>query len=92
MGDGNKPEKRFSTGAISATVWKNAKNIKGKDVDFRTVTLQRRYKDNNGDWQSSSSLGVNDLPKAVLVLNKAFEYLCLKGEGQNGSDESEETE
>ncbi|MBU2541740.1 MAG: hypothetical protein KJ593_07535 [Candidatus Omnitrophica bacterium] len=87
MGDGNKPEKKFSTGAISATVWKNARNIKGKDVEYCSVTLQRRYKDNNGDWQSSSSLGVNDLPKAVLVLEKAFEYLVLKEGEQDGDVE-----
>jgi len=75
----NLPEKRFSTGAISATIWKNQTIGKNNEpVEFRTVSLQRRYKDADGNWQSSSSLRVNDLPKAVLVLNKAYEYLVLK--------------
>ncbi len=43
---GNMPEKKFSTGAVSATVWQNeGKNKTGEPVNYRTVSLQRRYKD-----------------------------------------------
>ena len=76
---GNLPEKKFSTGALSATVWENqGKSKDGEDVSFRTVTFQRRYKDKNGEWQSTNSLRLNDLPKASLVLQKAYEYLVMK--------------
>lgn len=77
---GNKPEKKFSTGAISATVWKNIGTSKrdGSQVEFRTITLQRRYADKDGVWKSTNSLRLNDLPKASLVLNKAYEYLVIK--------------
>ncbi|MBS3102027.1 hypothetical protein J4458_01105 [Candidatus Woesearchaeota archaeon] len=76
---GNTPERKFSTGAISATVWENqGKSREGEAVSFRTVSLQRRYKDKNGDWQSSSTLRINDLPRASLVLQKAYEYLVLR--------------
>ena len=39
---GNQPEKKFSTGAISATVWKNTGTSKktGEEVEFRSITLQ----------------------------------------------------
>ena len=92
---GNQPEKKFSTGAISATVWKNNGTSKktGEPVEFRTITLQRRYTDKEGNWQTSSSLRVNDLPKATLVLEKAYEYLVLKGQGSTSSaPQSEEKE
>ncbi len=81
------PEKKFSTGAISATVWKNNGTSKrtGEPVEFRTVTLQRRYTDKEGKWQTSGSLRITDLPKATLVLQKAFEYLVLKGQGSASS-------
>ncbi len=72
------PEKKFSTGAISAIIWKN--NTLGKNglpMEFKTIKLDRRYKDKDGNWQSTSSLRVNDLPKASLVLQKAYEYLVL---------------
>lgn len=80
---GNMPEKRFSTGALVATVWENqGKSKEGEEVTYKTVSLQRRYKDPNGEWQSASSLRINDLPKASLVLQKAYEYLVFK-EPQN---------
>ena len=94
MSEENQPEKKFSTGAISATVWKNqAKNKRtGEPVEYRTVTLQRRYADKDGKWQTSNSMRANDLPKASLVLQKAYEYLVLKGQGTASSTTSEESE
>jgi hypothetical protein len=75
----NVPEKKFSTGVITATVWQNqGKGRNGEVVGYRTVSLQRRYKDKNGVWQSANSLRVNDLPRASLVLQKAFEYLVIR--------------
>lgn len=75
----NKPEKKFVAGAISATIWKNeAKSKKGEDLEFNTVNLQRSYQDKDGKWQTTSTLRVNDLPKAKLVLDRAYEYLVLK--------------
>ena len=75
----NTPEKKFSTGVISSTIWKNiGTSKKGEQVEFRTISLQRRYTDEKGEWKSTSSLRINDLPKASLVLNKAYEYLVLK--------------
>jgi len=75
----NVPEKKFSTGVITATVWQNqGKDRKGEAVAYRTVSLQRSYKDKNGVWQHANSLRVNDLPRASLVLQKAFEYLVIR--------------
>ena len=76
------PEKKFSTGAISATIWKNNGKSKktGEPVEFRTIQIDRRYTDKEGNWQSTNSLRLNDLPKASLVLQKAYEYLVLKGQ------------
>jgi len=79
-GQSNGPEKKFSTGAIQAAVWKNdGKSFKtGEPVEFNTVSLQRSYKDKQGNWKSTSSMRLNDLPRAALVLQKAYEYLVLK--------------
>ena len=75
----NKPEEKFRAGGISATIWKNkGKNRSGKTTEFYTVKLERRYRDNDDQWQSSDSLGINDIPKAILVLNKAFEFIATK--------------
>ena len=80
----NVPEKRFSTGEMSATIWNNVvEKAGGKPMNFKTVSFQKRYKDKDGEWKESKSLKSADLPKAVLVLNKAFEYLVLKKDKQD---------
>lgn len=76
----NIPEKKFSTGAISATIWKNERQSKdGKAFEVRTVSLQRRYTDKAGQWQTSNTLRLADLPKAALVLEEAYKFLVLSG-------------
>ena len=75
----NQPETRFTAGAISATVWQNASSGKdGQQMTYHTVSLQRSYKDRDGNWKHTSSMRLNDLPKARLVLSKAYEFLVLK--------------
>ena len=85
------PEKKFSTGAICATIWKNDGTNKktGESVEYRTIQLDRRYKDKEGNWQSTGSLRLNDLPKASLVLQKAYEYLVLRGQDSSVSNKNE---
>lgn len=75
----NKPEKKIQAGAVSATIWQNeTTNKNSESVTFRTVSLQRRYQDKEGKWQTAHSLRINDLPKASMALNKAYEYIVLK--------------
>jgi len=93
MENRNVPEKKFSTGVITATVWQNnGKSRTGEAVAYRTVSMQRRYKDKNGVWQTANSLRINDLPKASLVLGKAYEYLVLREQDSisSGYDVEEE--
>ena len=76
---GNIPEKKFSTGGLTATVWENqGKSKTGEEVSFRTVSFQRRYVDTDGEWQSTNTLRVTDLPRASLVLQKDYEYSVMK--------------
>ncbi|MFQ5474385.1 MAG: hypothetical protein ACE5DM_00985 [Candidatus Nanoarchaeia archaeon] len=77
----NKPEKKFRAGAISATVWSNeGTNQQGQPTSYRTISFDRSYKDKNGEWRSTNHLRTTDIPKAVLVLNKAFEFVSLSNE------------
>lgn len=74
----SQPEQRFSAGGISASVWRNEHQIDGRPVEFRSVTFQKRYKDKDGEWKTSQSLKDRDLPNAMVVLAKAYEYIKLK--------------
>lgn len=77
----NLPEKKFRAGAITATVWKNKGQTKeGNETEFNTISFERSYKDKNGEWKTTSSLRINDLPRAQVVLKKAYEHLVLSNQ------------
>jgi len=84
-----KPEKRFQSGGIEASVFENEVQQNGKTLKIKKVAFQKRYKSAQG-WKTTYSLDINDIPKAVLVLSKAYEFLVLypdstvSGEGENG--------
>jgi len=44
-------------------------------VKMLKATVQRRYKDKSGTWQSSTSFGRNEIPLAIHCLQKAFEKI-----------------
>lgn len=70
-----KPVQKISVGGIQAAIWENP----GKEgTAYYSISLDKRYKDSNNQWKSSSSLKTTDLPKAILALQKAYEFLMLK--------------
>ena len=54
---------RIRVGRITATIWER----KGEKGAFYAVSFDRRYRDSEGNWKSSSSFDANDLP----MLSKA---------------------
>jgi hypothetical protein len=77
----NAPVKSFRSGALQVAIWEN-ENIgeDGQPRSYKTVSFERRYKDpKSGEWKSSNQLRINDLPKAALILSKAYEYMVLTG-------------
>ena len=69
------PEKRFKVGACTASIFSNEVNTADGKKDLKSVSLQRTYKDKDGSFKHTTSFKVNDIPKAVLALSKAYEYL-----------------
>ena len=89
MSNSKYPEITFRHGPCSASIW--ATQRKGKHGTFmaRSVTFQKRYKDRQmGEWKTSNTLFPDDIPKMVLVLNKAYEYLT----SNNAFDPEDEQE
>lgn len=75
----NTPERKFSAGALQVTIWRNTKSAAdGKTQEYKTFSFTRRYQDTTGQWKSTNSLRINDLPKAVTLLSKAYEYAVLR--------------
>ncbi|MDD9953446.1 MAG: hypothetical protein OXR66_03855 [Candidatus Woesearchaeota archaeon] len=71
------PVKSFKAGALQIAIWENQSEINGQPQSYKTVSFDRRYKDKDGNWKSTSQLRLNDLPKAALILNEAYKYLVL---------------
>jgi len=83
-----KPEIVFKVGAVRASVFRNIIEKAGKLIPLPKVVIEVRYKDKTGQWNGTNSLSLNDLPKAVLALQKAFEYLME----HKGPEEAQDTE
>lgn len=72
-----KPEKKFSCGPISASIWSKTKTVEGEKVKFNSITINKAYKDGE-DWKHTNSFNIEDLPKVALVANEAYKYIRLK--------------
>jgi hypothetical protein len=74
----NKPEQIFKVGPVRASLFMNKITHKGNLVSLPKVVIEVRYKDKNGEWRGTNSLSVNDLPKAILALQKAYDYIATQ--------------
>lgn len=72
------PVKEFRAGTIKAAVWKNETEQNGTTVVKHSVRIQKRFRNDQGEWQDSNSYFPQDLPKLQLVIAKAFEFISLK--------------
>ena len=66
-----KPEAVFKLGSVEVAVWQaNPESKTGPSLG-----LKRNYRDKEGDWKSSPYLRTNDIPKAIVLLQKAYEQM-----------------
>jgi hypothetical protein len=60
----NRPVMSVKVGAVRAAIWKNhCQAGNGQGFESVQVVLDRTYKDRNGSYSSTYSLGVNDSPR-----------------------------
>lgn len=81
-----KPEISFKCGSCDAAVFENEITTGGKTIKVKKVSFQKRYKDSDGEWKNTYSLDVNDIPKAILALSKAYEYIVLSVKSTEGAN------
>ena len=77
---GNRPAKEFRLGRIRASCWLNT-NSKGES--WFSVVLTRSYKDAEGQWKNSHSLGLDDLFIAAEVLKQAALWIHAERQGEH---------
>ena len=87
---GQKPVAKFKAGQVSAALWENEVTTKtGRKVTVLKATVERRYKDRDGQWKSSGSLSRNEIPLAIYCLQKSFERI-VEGEKEDEDGTVEE--
>ena len=88
---GQKPVEKFQAGQINAALWENEIEVNGRTVPILKATVQRRYKDKSGKWQSSNSFGRNEIPLAIYCLQQAFEKIIETQNEKPNIDNVEES-
>jgi len=78
MAQGDRPVKEFRAGSVRASIWQNQVVDKNdRSFNIFAVRVERRYKDNEGNWQSSTRFMRSDLADLELVAFKAREFISL---------------
>jgi len=78
------PKQVIRIGAVSVSIFENTVVKDGKMMTIPKAVFQVRYKDKaSGQWKSTTSLSVNDIPKAILALQQAFQILTEKNPKDN---------
>ena len=84
----SKPEVSFKVGAVRAAIFRNTLQKGNRTVSIGKVILEVRYRDSDGQWKSTHSMSANEIPKAILALQKAYEHLmCRPSETPEGDPE-----
>ena len=77
----SKPVQKIKQGPISAVIWRNV-DKEGKP--YPTVSLERIYKDTEGNWKNCHSLRQTDLANASFVLHEALRFIVEQTQKTTG--------
>jgi hypothetical protein len=72
-------------GGLKAAIFVNEHEKDGQNFTKKRISLQKIYRDKEGMFKTTTSLEINDLPKAILVLQKAFDYLTVRHEPEDAA-------
>ena len=78
MAQGNRPIREFKAGRVRASIWYD--KVMGKNDETWSafsIRIEKRYKDAQGAWQSTTCFKRSDLADLELVVFKAREYISL---------------
>ena len=82
----NPPVHTVRFGAVKAVVWEN----QTQHGVMHNVTVARSYKDEAGDWQESSSFGVDDLLNLAKALDAAHSWIHEQRQQRSREQEHEQ--
>lgn len=81
-----RPVHEIRFGRIKAAVWEN----ESQNGTRHNVTLQRLYVDDEGQWQTSTSFGRDDLPLLAKVVDLAHSWIYEHGQDSQSRQSEQE--
>jgi hypothetical protein len=87
----NRPIKKWRSGNVEAAIWLNEKEKNGTKIEFKTLSLTRNWKKKDDNVWRSDVLNLRrmDIPKIMILLQKAQEELFLAEEPREKEKEEE---
>lgn len=85
-----KPVAKIRAGAVSCALWRNTIKVNGQQKTALKATIERRFKDADGQWKSTQSLSRNEIALAIYVLSKALDWIIQQENEKGGNDGIEE--
>lgn len=82
-----RPEKSFRAGGVSSAVWRHDRQQDGRTVTNYSATFSKRFFDKTTQqWRDSDTFFPEDLPRLILVSQKAYEYIVLREQDNTDVD------
>lgn len=66
--DKKKPIKKYRASLLNLSVWENETD----EGPIYSYSFQKSYKDLDGEWKHTQNLGISDLPKLKILIEKAY--------------------
>ena len=79
----NKPVHEIRMGRIKAAIWENDT----QNGVRHNVTVQRIYRDESQEWQTSDSFGRDDLPLLAKVVDQAHTWIYQQTGASDGTSD-----
>lgn len=73
---GKQTPTKIRVGGVHVSIWKNENETGMKRT---SICVQRVYRDAEGNWKNTQYMRLNDIPKLILALQKAYEEITLNG-------------
>jgi hypothetical protein len=86
MSNTSKPAAKISMFPVNAAIWHNEKDGRS----FYSVSFQRSYKDEKGNWQHTDSFGLGDLLLLAKVADQAHSEILKLRDADRETQPSEE--
>jgi hypothetical protein len=83
--NGNKPVKVFKAkGGIRVSIWENVATTDEGERKFCKAALQKIFKDDKGEYKTTTSLSSGDLLTAARLLEKSWDWMSEREAAQYG--------